>query len=345
LEPCTGVYTTTFGLPCTHKIEDIRQSGLSLQPQDFHPHWFWDRYSGLTPTILEPLRVISYTSSQSSRRSASSTKRLPSGFEATEDKERRCSQCRLTSHNKASPRCPVNIRRLKEEFAPRLHSNPDPDLWVPRATIQVILDNNPNIDPTFKSTIDSLLQSSGQFILKSTIGLLLNSIPESTTQPASESTTQLASESTPGSTIIIPDTRPIWPGRPELIYRRYLAEKAAWLADNPGINTPASYRRSKGLEIYSASWIRQRRQALPMWRLDLDTETLLKEDMAVWSNEEISAWLDWGKIEDQEADRLAEVELIEAGGFGKSRIGGLRGAWDRVNTEFEARDVQYRFTN
>ena len=67
---------------------------------------------------------------------------------------------------------------------------------------------------------------------------------ESTTQPASESTTQPAPESTPEltpeSTIIIPDTRPIWPGRPELIYRQYLAEKEAWLADNPGFGTSAS---------------------------------------------------------------------------------------------------------
>jgi hypothetical protein len=339
----------TTGLPCAHKVEDTRE--LGLQPQDFYVHWFWDRYSGLAPPILEPLRVISYTSSsnQSSRRPASSTRRLPSGFEATEDKERRCSQCRLTGHTKASPRCPVNIRRLKEEFAPRSasQSNPNPDLWVPRASVQGILDSAPS-DPALKSAVNSLLQSSGQFILKSTIQSLLNSTPESTTQPASESTTQPASESTtqPASdlTIIIPDTRPIWPGRPELIYRQYLAKKEAWLADNPGV-TPASYRRSRGLEIYSLSWIKQRRQGLPIWRLDLDTETLLKEDIAEWSYDEVSAWLDWGKVQDQEVERQAEAELIEAGGFGRSKERGIRGLWDRVDADIEARNTQYRFTN
>jgi hypothetical protein len=115
---------------------------------------------------------------------------------------------------------PSYIRRLKEEFAPRSasQSNPDPDpnpnLWVPRARVQGILDAATS-DPTLKSAVDSLLQSSGQFILKSTIQSLLNSTPELTTQPAPESPTQPASK----STIIIPDTRPIWPGRPELIYR------------------------------------------------------------------------------------------------------------------------------
>jgi hypothetical protein len=118
LDPCTGVYTMTTGLPCAHKVEDTRQ--LGLQPQDFHAHWFWDRYQQLAPPILEPLWVISYTSS--SRRAASSTKRLPSGFEATEDKERQCSLCHLPGHTRASQRCPVNIRRLQEEFRPQSDS-------------------------------------------------------------------------------------------------------------------------------------------------------------------------------------------------------------------------------
>ena len=61
---------------------------------------------------------------------ASSIKRLPSGFEATEDKERQCSQCQLTGYTKASPRCLVNICRLKEQFVPRSASQliPGPDL-------------------------------------------------------------------------------------------------------------------------------------------------------------------------------------------------------------------------
>ena len=153
-----------------------------------------------------------------------------------------------------------------------------------------------------------------------------------TTQPA------------PESTIIIPDTRPIWPGRPELIYRQYLAEKEAWLADNPRVK-PASYRRSRGLEIYSLSWIKE----LPIWRLNLDTKTLDKEATAVWVGEEVSAWLDWKEVQDQEAtreaDREVEAELIKAGGFGKSRERGVRGLWDRIDADIEARNVQYRFTN
>ena len=95
--------------------------------------------------------------------------------------------------------------------------------------------------------------------------------------------------------------------------------------------------------------IRRYRHALPLWRLDLDTETLLKDDIAEWSNEEISAWLDWKEVQDQEAtreaDREAEAELIEAGGYGRSKERGVRGLWDRIDADIEARNVQYRFTN
>ena len=217
-------------------------------------------------------------------------------------------------------------------------------MWVPRTTVQSILDSAPS-DLALQSAVDSLLQSSGQYILKSTIQSLLNSTPELTTQPAPESTPEL----TPESTIIIPDTRLIWPGRPELIYRQYLAKKEAWLADNPGVNTSDSYRTSRGLEIYSATLIRRRRYDLPLWRLDLDTETLLKDDIAEWSKEEISAWLDWKEVQDQEAtreaDKEAEAELIEAGGYGRSKERGVRGLWDRIDADIEARNVQYRFTN
>ena len=43
------------------------------------------------------------------------------------------------------------------------------------------------------------------------------------------------------------DTRPIWPGRIELIYQAYLAEKNTWLAANPTVR-PAQYRTKRGLQ-------------------------------------------------------------------------------------------------
>jgi hypothetical protein len=118
-------------------------------------------------------------------------------------------------------------------------------------------------------------------------------------------TTQPAPKSTPESTIVLPDTRPIWPGRPELIYQQYLAEKEAWLADNLEVQ-PARYRKARGLEIYSLSWFRRRRLELPIQRLDLVTETLLK-GTPDWTYEVVSAWLDWDKIQEEEVDKQVEA--------------------------------------
>jgi hypothetical protein len=54
-------------------------------------------------------------------------------------------------------------------------------------------------------------------------------------------------------------------------------------------------------------------------------KTLLKDDIAEWSYKEVSAWLDWGKVQDQEVESQVEAELIKAGGFGRRRERSIRG--------------------
>ena len=181
LKSCTGVYTATTGIPCAHKIEDIREQGISLLPKDFHVHWHWDRHlTALAPPILEPLQVISYSQG---KRPASSTRRLPSGFEATEDKIRKCGLCRLPGHTRASLRCPVNIRQVREELTiwPELTPDPatqlTPDLatqFIPRTTIQAILDSSPASQSTLKSALQSILDSGIELIPKSTLQSILS---------------------------------------------------------------------------------------------------------------------------------------------------------------------------
>ena len=82
LKPCTGVFKATTGLPCVHRIDDIRYAKESLYPSDFHGHWHWDRYLSLAEPVLEPLRIVSYSASTLGR--THSTRRIPSGFEASE---------------------------------------------------------------------------------------------------------------------------------------------------------------------------------------------------------------------------------------------------------------------
>ena len=139
------------------------------------------------------------------------------------------------------------------------------------------------------------------------------------------------------------DTRPIWPGRPELIYQQYLAEKEAWLATHPTIR-PANYRKARGLPLYSIKWCKEQHRYLPFQRLNLETETLL-EGRPHWTVEEVSAWLDNENIKEQEVERVVEEELISVGGYGQSGERGVEGLWNRIKSESAAENQGYRFTN
>src|SRR5258707_715395 len=110
LKPCTGVFKVTTGLPCAHRINDIRYTGDSLRPSDFHGHWHWDRYLDVLELTLDQIRVINYSASNLSK--THTTRHISSGFKASETWERRCGLCRLPGHTRASLRCPVNMRNV-----------------------------------------------------------------------------------------------------------------------------------------------------------------------------------------------------------------------------------------
>jgi hypothetical protein len=204
-----------------------------------------------------------------------------------------------------------NIRRLNQEF--------ESDRTVPSSTRVELLD--------FSDSEDSHT----------------NLQLQSTAQVAVQNIESRANTSNPENTIEV-DTRPIWPGRPELIYQAYLAEKEAWLAANPAV-LPAQYRNKRGLTRWSESWCRQNKKFLPYQRLDLQSENLILGDPN-WSYEELRAWLDWDEKKQQEADQEAEAELIAAGGFGRVRKDqGLQGGMSRILGDIAAENREYRFTS
>jgi hypothetical protein len=380
-QPCTGVYTKTWGLPCAHKVQDIISQGISLLPGDFHSHWYWDRTSSLLEPILEPLRTITYgrqttsqvtsqatsqittyltttsqtttsltatCTSQTTRRTkgSRSTRRLPSSFEASEPPVRRCSQCRLPGHTRGSIRCPANISRLNQELSAQISTNPDPALYISRSTIQGIVNSATSGQSALKSALQTLLaESIDQHILKSTVQSILNSTaqpgPELPSQPDHQPASQPVSQ--PGPELPSqPDTRPIWPGRIELIYQRYLTDKEAWLTANPYIR-PANYRTIRGLKDYSSRWIKEQRRYLPQYRLDLQTETLLVEEPPKWSDEEVISWIDYQAILDEEAEQRAEARLVARGGFGRDTARGMRGIQSAFESDEQAERDKYRF--
>lgn len=104
-----------MGLPCAHTVDDRQLASGSLLPNDFHRHWWWDRYEQLRRPILDPIQVIT-TSSRAPPTTSTSTRRLPSGFEASNPRVKRCSACRQPGHQRNSLNCPVKVRRRFQEL-------------------------------------------------------------------------------------------------------------------------------------------------------------------------------------------------------------------------------------
>ncbi|OWZ14122.1 hypothetical protein PHMEG_00012441 [Phytophthora megakarya] len=49
IRPCTGRFTQTTGIPCSHKLRNYQRSNTLLVPSDFHAHWWVDRQSATVP--------------------------------------------------------------------------------------------------------------------------------------------------------------------------------------------------------------------------------------------------------------------------------------------------------
>lgn len=220
----------------------------------------------------------------------------------------------------------MNIQRVVQEHAPSAPTMPLPPQLSPIQELESIIEAAPqNIDPfelelpTFRrQLIPPELQPREQPFLP---------LPRRSSSPLPQVDTT--------------DTRPIWPGRPELIYKAYLAEKEAWLQANPTIR-PSQYRQKRGLKTWPKLYCEDNRWLLPRDRINLQSETLI-EGRPNWTIEEIQAWLDWGEKEQQEVDRLVEEELVQAGGFGQGRRQGRRELLDRIEAESRAEKEKYKF--
>ena len=261
-------------------------------PEDFHKHWYWDRYSEPSELVLDPLRVITHTTS---------TKRLPSAFEATEPRERLCGRCRLPGHTRNSLRCMHNIRQLNQQFQ-------DDQLAM-----------RPDLPNSRELHTNSEAQSIAQVALQE-----FESLSPEPENPATEV-----------------DTRPIWPGRIELIYQAYLAEKTTWLAANPTVR-PAQYRTKRGLRKLTKAIYDSQKWKLPRQRIDLESKTLI-EGPPGWLTEEIQAWLDWDPTQEEALEQQLEVEYIAAGGFGSEGRRGIGHIHRRIEAEVATERSQYRF--
>ena len=310
LEPCTGVFTRTLGLPCAHVIDQRKTLGLGLVPDDFHPHWFWTRNSlVLQPPILEPLQIISRGAPRKSLKT--STKRIPSGFEATErPKERRCGLCNLPGHDRRSISCIVRLRQDGQElgFDPQILPVQQPTLRGPSSDTIIVCESRTN----------NMSDSTRTEAIPTPIEPLVSALPR-----------------------IEVETRPVWPGRIEVIYAKYIAEKMAFLASNPTVQE-SNYRKCRGLKVWTPLDRRYQMRFLPRQRVDIKVKKLI-DGRPRWTNEEVDAYLDYQALREQEIEAEEEARLVAQGGFGRSKGRGIGGLLGQINRRIEEEEAQYCF--
>ncbi|CAJ0635060.1 8268_t:CDS:2, partial [Entrophospora sp. SA101] len=115
LNPCSGILSSTMGLPCSHLISERIANGQTLQQTDIHEHWWikaaahtqLEELSSAPPDVLGNPEVSRPRGRPVGARNQSegSMQRDPSAFELVERRPRQCGICHQTGHN--SRTCPT----------------------------------------------------------------------------------------------------------------------------------------------------------------------------------------------------------------------------------------------
>lgn len=115
--PCSHVFTSSLGLPCSHTLKQLEEERQSLLLEHFHPHWHLKRDVAQPQPVLEPDRVASQLP-QSRIQPETGTRREPSGFERVEGTRRapsKCSKCHAVGHIMTSKNCPLRFQDLSRQ--------------------------------------------------------------------------------------------------------------------------------------------------------------------------------------------------------------------------------------
>ena len=128
---------------------------------------------------------------------------------------------------------------------------------------------------------------------------------------------------------------------PQVIYQKYTAERSAWYASQPSgaIKTNQLYRRAMGLPL------RYNKRSYE-WCLDykqMSKRCVTSSGAREWSKEEMMAYLDWSKAED---DRVEERVAKEMGDNPlANRRRGTKEIWESVEQDIIEQQTLYSNNN
>ncbi|KAH7462804.1 hypothetical protein FOMA001_g7825 [Fusarium oxysporum f. sp. matthiolae] len=122
---------------------------------------------------------------------------------------------------------------------------------------------------------------------------------------------------------------------PQAIYGRYVAARSAWYAAQPAgsIKTNQQYRRAMGLPL---------RYDKPSYEWCLDYKQISKRCVTStgsrdWTKEEMMAYLDWSKAEDERVEAQVAEEMGDDPLANRRR--GVKDIWGRIEADSREQDA------
>ena len=317
---CSGSFSRSMGLPCVHTLEVLLNQNSVLQLEHFFSHWHLKR-NGVPQLLLEPRQRIDPVTANSTL-PQSSTRREPSGFETVEAVTRpkalpRCSRCRAVGHIMTSKACPQRHAELLERALALEPTSQETTATMP--SIQVMTEDTPP-PPTPPPPTPPPLTPPPPTPPPPTL-------PPLTSPPART----ISLSSSPSSTSLN-----YWD--PRAIYQRYVKARDTWYRAQPrgSIKTNQQYRRAMRLPL-------RYNKTSYEWCLDYKQMTkycTTSTGSRDWTKEEMMAYLDWSRSEDDRVEALVarerENEPFDTGRRGVSDI------WRRIERDVEEQQALYR---
>ncbi|KAK6850577.1 transposase-like protein [Apiospora arundinis] len=319
---CTGSFSRSQGLPCVHKLEALLTQDQVLQLEDFHSHWHLIR-RGTMPFLVEPRQRFDPIAATSSL-PQSSIRRELSGFEMVETSEGPnappiCSKCHALGHTKVSRVCPLRHTELRSHVVTRSEQSQ----IVPEAIsdLSILASPDVSLSPTPVIRIPSSPSAPTMSPLTEA-----ESAPTPTPEPDLESEVEQA------------PSQPIKYDDPKAIYQRYVEAKDTWYKAQP----PGTYVNNK---IY------RKAMHLPVlynrtsydWCLDLKqmgSQCTTSAGSRDWTREEMMAYLDWDRFENDRMDVLVARESRN----GLSNRRGVGELWRRAAQDQEEQQALHSST-
>lgn len=312
---CSQAFTSSQGLPCSHVLEKLEEEGKNLLLEHFHPHWHLKRGVTQPRPALEPRQVKSHISRRPNQ-PKTSTRREPSAFELIETRRKapsKCSRCHAIGHTMTSKSCPLRFKDSVAQTAslsrpvppPHTTSEPAPKmLRTEEARDALVSRQTASIDATVELPTDP-----GQAVPK-----------ETATSSEAITRTSLRYDS------------------PQMIYQRYIEERSKWYAAQPAgsIKTNQQYRRAKGLplryEKRSYEWCSDYKQ--------MSKRCVTSMGSREWTKEEMMAYLDWNKAEDERVEERVAKEMGDDP-IRNNKRRGMRDIWKSVEQDSNEQQALY----